>query len=139
MIAVLDTNVLASGFASRASVSGQLLHYWTYAAFDLVLSEHILNELHRTLQKPYFQQKLTQAQVAADLALLRREARIIPVTAIVQGVATHPEDDVVLATAVSGGADYLVTGDKKLQDLKTYQGVTILSPRDFLQLLQTQY
>jgi hypothetical protein len=44
-------------------------------------------------------------------------------------VATHPEDDLILATALSGAADYLITGDSKLQKLGTFQSVTILSPR----------
>jgi predicted nucleic acid-binding protein len=50
----------------------------------------------------------------------------------VHGVATHSEDDLILATAVSAEADYLVMGDRKLQDLVTYEGVTIASPRQFL-------
>jgi predicted nucleic acid-binding protein len=41
----------------------------------------------------------------------------------------------VLATAVSGGAGYIVTGDKRLRAVSSYQGVSILSPRDFLHLL----
>ena len=44
----------------------------------------------------------------------------LPITAHVQGVATHAEDDLVLATAESAQADYLITGDKKLQRLGTY-------------------
>ncbi len=57
------------------------------------------------------------------------------ITVVVDGVATHPEDDHVLATVVSARARYLVTGDKKRQRLRRYRGVTILSPRDFLILL----
>jgi hypothetical protein len=41
----------------------------------------------------------------------------------------------VLAAAVSADADYLVTGDRQLQRLGTYEGVRIVSPRDFLALL----
>lgn len=53
-------------------------------------------------------------------------------------MATHPEDDVVLATAVSVRPSILVSGDTKLQQLGHHQGVTILSPRDFLTLLEQQ-
>ena len=52
------------------------------------------------------------------------------------GVATHPEDDQILATAVSAQAEYLVTGDKKLQQLGAYQGVRVFAPRAFLDLLE---
>ncbi len=95
-------------------------------------------KLQRTLEKPYFQQKLTQAQLAADLVLLRSEATTTPISVTVQGIATHPEDDGVLATAVSGKANYLVTGDKKLQDLESYQGVIIVSPAEFREILTAQ-
>ncbi len=103
--------------------------------FELVISESILTELERTFQNPYFRGRLASTQVVANLALLRREAIIIPITTQVQGVATHPEDDLVLATAESAHADYLVTGDKKLQRLASYYQIIIFSPREFLDLL----
>jgi predicted nucleic acid-binding protein len=45
----------------------------------------------------------------------------------------------ILATAVSANADYLVTGDRKLRDLGRYANVTILSPRAFVELLDPLY
>jgi hypothetical protein len=63
--------------------------------------------------------------------MISTRATISPVTAIVRGAATHPEDDLVLATAVSARADCLVTGDRQLQRLGSYQGVSILSPALF--------
>jgi predicted nucleic acid-binding protein len=77
-------------------------------------------------------------RIDAASALLQREARLVTVSAIVRGVATHPADDVVLATALSAGVDYLVTGDRELQKLGSFGGVTILSPRDFLSLLKQE-
>ena len=50
----------------------------------------------------------------------------------VQGVATHPEDDLVLATAFSGEASVLCTRDKQLLKLRAFQGIEILSPGEFL-------
>ncbi len=105
--------------------------------FELIISEPILTELECTFQKSYFSQRLAPAQSVVNLALLRREATLMPITAQAQGVATHPEDDLVLATAESAQADYLVTGDKKLQRLGTYHQITILSPREFLALLSS--
>ncbi len=133
--AVFDTNVLASGLTIRGGVPDRLLRAWLSDQFELVVSEHILTELERTFHKPYFRARLTSRQIARNLALLRRRASIVTVTAVVQGVATQPEDDWVLAAAVSFQADYLVTGDKKLQQLGAYQGVAIMSPRAFLAIL----
>ena len=67
--------------------------------------------------------------------LLEHETISRPVTVEVHGIATHPEDELVLATAVSAQADYLVTGDSQLQKLAAYQGVTIVSRREFLDVL----
>ena len=133
---VLDTNVLASGFTNAAGPAGQVLVAWLHGQFDLIISEHILTELSRTFHKPYFYHRLGQQRIANNLALLRSAARLVPLTVAVQGVASHPEDDVVVATALSGQADYLITGDHHLQAVGSYQGVTILSPRAFLQQLQ---
>jgi putative PIN family toxin of toxin-antitoxin system len=135
--AVVDTNVLASGFASssQSSLPAQIIDAWRACSFNLVVSEPILIELERTLQTPYFSRRLTPEVIAADGALLRRQAVVAGLTIQVTGVATHPEDDLILATAVSAHSDYLVTGDTRLQKVGSYEGIIIVSPRDFLGIL----
>lgn len=135
--AVLDTNVLASGFANPGAPPGRLLVAWLTGIFELVIADGILIELERTFHKPYFWRRLGQERISANLELLRRRATLTPITTVVRGVATHPGDDVVLAAAVSAGADYLVTGDGPFrQQVGTYQGVTLISPREFMELLE---
>ena len=56
--AILDTNILVSGFASFKHPNrapAQLLHVWQAGLFELVVSEHILSELEKTFHDPYFQ------------------------------------------------------------------------------------
>ena len=50
-------------------------------------------------------------------------------------VCRDEDDDVVLATALAGKADVIVTGDEDLLVLKKFRGIEILSPRQFLKLL----
>jgi len=65
-----------------------------------------------------------------------QHATLYPITVTITGVATHPEDDLVLATALSAGADYLVTGDRRFRArVPRYQGVIVISPADFLIIL----
>ncbi len=138
--AVLDTNVLASGvlgFASAERAPTRLLRFWQAQRFELIVSDHILAELINTMEKTYFQQRLTADQIRSTQRLLQDRATLTPVEAYVSGVAAHPEDDQVLAAAVSADADYLVTGDKRFLAVGSYAGVTILSPRAFLDLLET--
>ena len=134
MIAVVDTNVLASALRGyRHSYPGIILRAWREGSYYLVLSDHILDELSRTLANRYFSRFIEPRQAAAVIELLRSEATVVPITQPVQAVATHPEDDLILATAVSGRANYLVTGDTQLLRLGRYRSVEIIAARGFAQ------
>jgi putative PIN family toxin of toxin-antitoxin system len=133
---VLDTNILASGAISSTGTVSTIVDAWRSAQFSVIVSAPILEELERTFQKPYFRRYLSAAQSSRFLKLLRKRATVSQITVSVHGIATHPEDDLILATAVSAKADYLVTGDTKLQHVGTYQAVAILSPRRFLEILK---
>ena len=78
--AVLDTNVLASALLRRGGIPDTILRHWRRRAFQLVLSEHILTELARTLEQPYFKSRLPEGQGERDVTLLRRAARVVPLT-----------------------------------------------------------
>jgi putative PIN family toxin of toxin-antitoxin system len=114
---VLDANTLASGAITTTGTLASIIDAWRNGKYTVIVSEPILLELERTLQKPYFQQRLTNEQSSRFIVLLRKRAIISPITISVRGVATHPEDDLILATALSAKANYLVTGDAKLQKL----------------------
>jgi uncharacterized protein len=140
--AVLDANVFASGvlrFDSSASPPAEILRRWLARSFELVTSDHLITEIERTLlTHPYFAPRVTRATGVEWVSLLRTLGTQTKMTEVVAGVASHPEDDLVLATAVSAQADHLVTGDRQLQRLERYRGVTIVNPRGFLMLLETQ-
>jgi putative PIN family toxin of toxin-antitoxin system len=141
IVAVLDTNVLASGFIGEDkpdSTPGELVRRWRLKAFTLVISEHILAELADTFTDPYFTRRLSAAAIVAALESLRLDGVLQPITVDVAGVASHAEDDVVLATALSAGAPYLVTGDRRLLEHGSYRGTQILSPREFLTRLERE-
>lgn len=138
MIAVCDANVLASGFLGftrHDSTPGEILRRWRAEQFTLVYSERLLQELERTFSKPYFQQRRSPAQHQAALSLLVTYATLTDLTLPVNDVAPDPDDDHVLAAAISAKADYLVTGDRPLQSVGTYEDVQIVSPRHFLDIL----
>lgn len=130
--------MIASGlvrFRLGTSPPSLILRHWVAGAFELAISETIIDEVARTLAKPYFQAHVEPELWAATITALRDEARNLTLSASVSGIATHPEDDVVLVVAVSAAADFLVTGDKQLQRMETYEGVRIVSPREFLAFL----
>src|SRR3954468_7962192 len=137
--AVLDANVLSSGavgFVNPQSTPGQIIRDWQADRFEVIVSDHLLAEVHRTLQKPYFQARLTSAEIDRFERTLMTDATHIEITVTVEGVAKHAEDDLILATAVSAQADYLITGDGPLiRAVPTYEGVRLVTPRQFLEIL----
>ena len=130
--AVVDTNVLSSGLARSTGSPRIVIDLWTDEAFELVVSEHILTELERTLANRYFQNLISQTEASDMVNKLRQKAMVTPLSSQVSGVATHPEDDLVLATAVSGNAQFLVTGDRQLLKLRDYKGIRIVDAAEFL-------
>lgn len=136
MRVVLDTNVLASGALAKApGTIHEVFVALRLASFELLLSEHILAELARTLDKTHFATRLSTQQKLEYVNTIASRSIFIEPNISVTGVASHPADDLVLATAVSGNADYLVTGDLQFQRLGAYEGVAIVSPAQFLAIL----
>jgi putative PIN family toxin of toxin-antitoxin system len=132
--AVLDANTFVSATIIPVGIPGQVLAHARARHFTLITSNAIATEALRVLTYPRIQRKyqITQADIDRLRRFLHRRAVFTPLTRQVHGVATHPEDDPILATALSAQADYLVTGDAQLLKLQTFEGTTILSPRDFL-------
>src|SRR4051794_39784526 len=100
--AVLDTNVLASATGSfyiRNSIPAALLHAPILRRFQLITSAVIIEELHCTLQKPYFRNRLPAHDLAEIERIITRWAHSVQITIQVHGVAPHREDDPILATA----------------------------------------
>jgi putative PIN family toxin of toxin-antitoxin system len=135
---VFDANTIVSGFPASDGVLRTLIDHWRAGRFQLVVSEHILTEVARAWTTPYWQRRFPPERVALVLDLIRSEATVTSITVDVRGIATHPEDDLVLATAMSAGATVIVTGDRRLREVGAYQGVTIRTPREFVTLLEQQ-
>ena len=137
--AVLDTNVLAFGFVGRGGTPDLILRRWDDGEFELIASEPILRELQRTLRKPYFRRHIGDERIAAAIECLRQAATLVTAPPLVAPVASHAADDLVLSSAATADATYLVTGDADLQALGTFGSVRIVSPKDFLTLLESVF
>lgn len=135
--ATYDTNTLASGTISSGSVSF-VIDAWINDDVELITSQLLIDELARTLTKPYFTSRLTSEQTQKFIELVTTRATVISIHTPIPKAATHLEDDIVLATAESGNADFIVTGDHGLQNLKNFKDIQIVSPVAFVSILQNE-
>jgi uncharacterized protein len=97
----------------------------------IITSEPLLRELRTTLRTKF----ATDPDELPLLSQLNEEAEIVRPARLRERVRRDTDDDVVLATSLAGKADVIVTGDNDLLALKGFRGVRILSPRQFLELL----
>ena len=133
MRVLFDTNVFASAFTS-AGLCNQAYERALIRA-DLVTSPRLLDELQRTLVK---RMKLDAGLAGEIIAELTCEVKLIEPTALRQPVCRDKDDDWVLATALAGGAEILVSGDKDLLVLKEFQGIKVFSPRQFVEWMDAR-
>ena len=136
--ATYDTNTLASGTIDSHGPISFMIDAWINDEVQMITSRPLINELERTLAKPYFASRLTPKQTQSFISLVKTRPRVDPITTPIPNVATHPEDDLVLATAESGKASFVVTGNHGLQDLKHFKDIKIVSPGTFSEILQNK-
>ena len=133
--AVLDVNVIVSGFPARRGAAAEVIDRWLTSEFRVIMSEHILNGVIRAWDNPWFRDRYRRNEVERALYLLRTQASAVTPIPGIHGVAPDAEDDLVLGTAVAGEADYLVTGDRRFREVGQYESIAIRSPREFVFIL----
>ena len=127
MKAVFDTNVLIAAFATEG-VCAKLLGRARRKQLNLVLSPFILKEFEDVLLKKFTASK---EQIRSAAKLISQAAQIVSYASVVSGICRDPDDDQILSCALSAEADYLVTGDSDLLELKDFHGIEILTPGAF--------
>jgi putative PIN family toxin of toxin-antitoxin system len=135
--AVLDTNVLVSGLVGQKGPPRQILDAWLEGRYTLVLSLYLVDELAHVLTYHRITERvrLTQEELEGILAALLAQAELTPGELQLPGVTRDPKDDPVVACAVEGQADYIVSGDQDLLVLGEHEGIRVVAPRQFMELL----
>ena len=133
--AVLDSSALVSAFFTPEGTPASPLAHARRGAFSLVSSVEILDEVTRVLMRPRHQARYgyTLEEIVRYRKRLASLSLLVTDLPNLKAVPLDPKDDMIVATAVAGRADYLVTGDRRhLIVLGDYEGIRILGPRAFL-------
>ena len=135
--AVLDTNVFVSGLINPKGPPATILRALRSKRFALVSSPPINEEIIEVLNRPWIRDRYGLADRIFDVAFILWELSDLVIDPPNVRVSSDPDDDKFVATAVAGGADYLVTGDVvDLLRLRKCGEVTFISPREFVSLLK---
>lgn len=129
MICVFDSGVWISAFRFggtplRALQTGYLHH-------RIAVCDQIVAEIHRVLGGKF---GWTPRKIEDGLGDYLDEIISIAIPQTLHGVCRDSKDDMVIECAMLAGADYIISGDKDLTSLGSFEGILVLTPRQFLDL-----
>ena len=138
--AVVDTNILVSGFISPLSYPREIEKRWRKEEFELITSPQIIDETKRVLYLPRIKQKysLSESEIRAFILAITYKASCTAGKIILSGVAPDPGDDKIISCAVEAQADFIVTGDKNFLRLEEYQKIRIINAESFINILDNE-
>ena len=114
MRVILDTNVLLGALISPHGPPDAIYRAWRAARFELVTSRAQLDELRRVSRYPKLKTLLPAHRIGTMLNNMQRALVLEVLPALLENLeANDPDDTFLLATALAGEADYLVTGDRR--------------------------
>jgi hypothetical protein len=137
--AVVDTNVVVSSVLAEGSPPDSVLAAARNGAFDPVSSGALLAELETVLRRPRIRNRLdwSEADVTVFLSTFAEMCALVEPRVVISLLQDDP-DNRILEAAVEGKADYIVTGDRGLLGLGSYQATEVVTPVRFLAILAAE-
>ena len=126
---VLDTNVLVSGIFFSGPPN-TILRAWSQGKVQLVVTPEILDEYHRVVNEIH--EKFPKVEVGPMLDLIVVHSELCAPARLPRPVCADPADDKFFAGAVGAGANIIVSGDAHLKAASGYRGISVVSPRGFV-------
>src|SRR5258706_16331966 len=126
--AVLDTNIIVSSALGGALVL--VLEKWDQGKFTVIVTTDILDEYFQVLNRPKF--KLKQETIDKITRYIYQFSEFVVPEEQIHFVEADPKDDKFLEAAIAGKADFIVSGDKHLLDLKEFRSIPIISGAEFI-------
>lgn len=140
MRVLFDTNVFISYLLTNAKDEkiSSVIEAGFENKYTLLLPHDVVSEFRKKLiEKPYLTSHISKPMADEFIAMLSIVAETIPpLTDPIPEVSTDKKDDYLFACGAVGEAEYLVTGDKRLQKLQRVADMKIVSPADFSEVLK---
>lgn len=136
--AVIDTSVMISVAFAKQGIARKVRDLMADNAFTMVTSKPILKELYEVLHYPHIMQRLNPSKRDIDefIGMIIENAMVTKSTYQVSGIALDPEDDMFIACALEGDADYIVSRDPHLRDIKHFQRIQIIDATMFVKKIE---
>lgn len=135
MRVVIDTNVIVSALLRPSGSPAEVVNAARGGACLWITSLNLIKEAQRVLLRPHLRRLIEANEDAiADLFIVMNTVAMCVTPTRRVEASRDPDDNRVLEAAVAGEADYIVTGDRDLLELGSYEGIRIVTPADFVAL-----
>jgi putative PIN family toxin of toxin-antitoxin system len=133
MKVVLDVNVWVSGLLWRG-IPGLILDLSKNQQITILVSEALGEELEDTLRRVKFQSKIQSLATTVEglLTVIEELSQSCSYLSVDAPELRDPDDLIILGTAQASQAEVIITGDRDLLILKSFNNIPILTPQDFL-------
>ncbi|MDX2417231.1 MAG: putative toxin-antitoxin system toxin component, PIN family [Xanthomonadales bacterium] len=136
MRVVLDTGILIAALITKDTPPDRIYQAWRKRRFELVTSQWQVDEFRRVSRYPKLRKYLQPIEAGNLVNGLRHQAQFLEELPDVD-LSEDPDDNPLLAMAIAGEVDYLVSGDKRdVLALKKVGKASIVTARRFLTMLQ---
>jgi putative PIN family toxin of toxin-antitoxin system len=129
---VIDSNVFVSALISSRSIPALLLDE-AGIKYSLFISKEILSEVEDVISRKKF--GFTKQKISLAMEAILSFSEIINPEIKVDVIKSDPDDNKILECAIACNAQYIVSGDSHLLDLREYESIKIINPKTALELL----
>ena len=135
---VVDANVFVSAILKTNSNPDKVIDLVKQGRITLALSHDILAEIGKVLLYPKIRKelKLTTKEIGEALAQIAQAAIITSGRVRLKAIESDPDDNRYLECAVEAQADFIISGDRHLKDLKNFQGIKIVNSATFIAFIE---
>lgn len=132
--AVIDTSVMISVAFAKKGLTKDLRDMIADGGFTLVTSTEIIKELYRVLNYPHIVRRFkpSKSDIIEFLGMILERSLITKGLYGVNKISENSTDNMFLACALEGKADYIVSRDPHLRNLKYYHGIQIVDLKTFM-------
>jgi len=138
--AVIDTSVMVSVAFPKGELARELRNMIADGTFTLVTSKEIMAELYRVL---HYSRILKQFHASKDdidefIGMIMEHALLVKSRYTLHEIKEDPSDDMFLACAMEAKADFIVSRDPHLRNLKQFHGIKIIDVKEFVEKVKNQ-
>jgi putative PIN family toxin of toxin-antitoxin system len=137
--ACLDTNIFISGFISPSGYPSQIIEAWQNREFILLTSDEIITEVSKVLNYPKIKKSfsLSDDEIEKYLTLISKYSQRMPGELKVNVITENPSDNMFIACALEGKADFIISGDNHLLSVGNHEGIRIITASEFVKQIKS--